>query len=277
MGRFFLQTILKASLDDFVIVCDDARSHSCQISIVPCQRRQLAQERRDERRWLSIPGDVPKSRPTSNNKGEEEKVGKDSSSCDTKESSSSNWSRPARFSLASSLVKPVRQVSIKQLQTEKLPSLPKSGQRRTLEKSGSNRRLRLSRQGSREFVCKQGDDKVSQSRKISLKVSCQDLNTILAGGAGSNGPLRIPVRQRSVKGIDCSNHGKERDVGTGNKEVQQLSKENNILKPDLLSVSDSTSAREHSTSPKFKRKSLNSTAYLLFESPSRKVSIVPKQ
>lgn len=265
-----LQSILNAPLNEFALVCDDARSHADRIAVVPCQRRQLAHERRDERRWLSIPGDATKSRSTNIHHDDEEKEGKENSSVDTKASSLSVGPRPARPSLASPLVKPVRQVSIKHLQTDKLPRPPKSGQRRTLEKSGSNRRLRLNRQGSREFVCKQGDDLAFQSRKVSLKVSCQDLNTILAGGSGGSGPLRIPVRQRSVKGIDCSNIGKEIDAVPGNKEGQQLSKESK------LGVSDPTRPRDQSRSPKFKRKGFNSTRFVLFETP-RDVAILAKQ
>jgi hypothetical protein len=234
----------------------------------------MAYDRRDERRWLSMPGDAPKARSTNISNEAVEKAGRISPSFDTKGSTSSLRPRLARPSLASPLVKPVRQVSIKHLQTGKLPSLPKSGQRRTLEKSGSNRRLRLSRQGSREFVCKKGNDDVSQSKKISLKVSCQDLNTILAGGTGGSGPLRIPVRQRSIKGINCNGAEIELDV-TGKDEMQQL--ESRVRKPHLLGVSDSTNLRDHSKSPIFKRKSFNSPRCVAFENVSREASILPKQ
>ncbi|GAX25782.1 hypothetical protein FisN_8Hh315 [Fistulifera solaris] len=275
MSLLPLHSILETSLSDLEIACDNARSHSRRISVVQCQRRPMAYERRDERRWLSIPGNVPKARPTNISNEAEEKAGRISPSFETKDSTSSPRPRLSRPSLASPLVKPVRQLSIKHLQTEKLPSLPKSGQRRTLEKSGSNRRLRLSRQGSREFVCKNGTDDVSHLKKISLKVSCQDLNTILAGGTGGSGPLRIPVRQRSIRGINCNPAEIELDVVKGKDENQQL--ESKVRKPHLLGVSDSTNLRDHSKSPIFKRKSFNSPRCLALENVSREASIVPKQ
>lgn len=275
MSLLPLLSILKTPLNDFVIVSDNARSHASQISVVPCKSRQLAQERRDERRWSSMPADSPKPRSALTNLAEVDKVGTNNSNLDAIESTSSQHSRPVRPNLTSPLIKPVRQVSIKHLQTEKLPCLPKSGHRRTVEKSGSNRRLRLTRQGSREFVCKQGDDVGSESKTISLKVSSDDLKAILASGTGNCGPLRIPVRQRSIKGIECAVPGKDIDKLSGNKEMQQLVKENKTRSSHSLEGADLFHQQKLSNSPKFKRKTITSTMHTLFETPSREASIVP--